>query len=280
MTPTSRNVLAVTMSAAADRYEPAMIAELLRAFVKMQSGVDRARLTALLDAGNIRGVLALLDIETMAGALSPAAAIARQAFAEGAALSPHVELTSAAAHWPEAEAFASKHAAEMIRGISVETKAALRLAVTNSIRDGVPRRELEKTIRSMIGLNTQQTAASLTYRQSLIDGGLSLDKVAAKSARYVAKKIRERANTIARYESMNAMNSARRENDLRLQRAGLLPKDFKKEWIASAAGGKFPACRKCFALNGVKVLLKDKFLYDGRRIAGPPGHPRCRCVSA
>jgi hypothetical protein len=231
----------------------------------------------MLDAGNIRGVLALLDMET---ALGPAATLAREAFAEGAALSPHVELTSAAAHWPEAEAFASKHAAEMVKGISEETRLALRSAVHGAIRDGIPRPALERTIRELVGLNTQQTAASLAYRQSLVDMGHPLDKVNTLSDRYVKKQIRARGETISRFESMHAMNAGHREANLRLQREGWLPADFKKEWISSADGGKFPACRKCFAMNGVKVLLRSKFIYDGRPIDGPPAHPRCRCVSA
>jgi hypothetical protein len=276
-TPKSRSALAMTLSTAADRYEPQMLEALLRAFADMQNAVDRARLTAMLDAGNIRGVLALLDMET---ALGPAATLAREAFAEGAALSPHVAVTSTTALWPEAQAIAARHAGEMVKGISTETRSALRVAVHGAIRDGIPRRDLERTIRGLIGLNTPQTTASLAYRQSLIAAGHPLDKVNALSDRYTKKQLRARANTISRYETMNAMMTGRRENNLRLQREGWLPPDQKKEWISSADGGKFPACRKCFAMNGVKVLLRSKFIYDGRKIDGPPAHPRCRCVSA
>jgi hypothetical protein len=265
----------MTLSTAADRLEPQLLEALLRAFVDMQSGVDRAALTRLLDAGNLRGVLELLDPVELAAALEPVAALSRAAFVEGTTLGA----TSASGLWPEAQGYAQLHAAEMVKGISEETRLALRTAVHGAIRDGIPRRELERTIRGLIGLNTPQTAASLAYRQSLIDAGLPLDKVQARSERYITKKIRERANTIARYETMSAMNAGRREADLRAQAQGWLGPHAKKEWLASAGGGKFPACAKCAAMNGVQVLLRENFPYDGRPIAGPPGHPRCRCIT-
>ena len=85
---------------------------------------------------------------------------------------------------------------------------------------------------------------------------------------YTAKKIRERAVTIARTEIMGALNRRAQESFLQARAAGFLGPNAQKEWIATEG-----ACVVCSPMDGVKVRLAEAF-----GIPGPPAHPRCLCT--
>jgi hypothetical protein len=121
----------------------------------------------------------------------------------------------------------------------------------------------------MIGLNQQQGQAAWNYRKSLIDAGNSLEKVNSLTDRYAAKKLRERALTIARTETMEAINTGQRTEWRSAQRTGLLGPKAEREWMTVDN-----ACPICLPMDGVRVLL------DGGSfpVPGPPAHQRCRCT--
>src|SRR3990172_8929219 len=126
-------------------------------------------------------------------------------------------------------------------------------------------------------MKEKQAQAAANYRQSLIDLGLAPDKVDARVATYTAKKIRERALTIARTETMWALNEGARESWREAQDEGLLSRDAVKEWMTS--GGEL-VCPICAPLDGVQVKLGQNFDTAVGPLPGPPAHPNCVCSSA
>ncbi len=159
----------------------------------------------------------------------------------------------------------------MVTEISESVRKALRALIVRSIEEGIEPREAARMIRGMVGMTVPQSQAAMNYRRFLIDSGVGKARVEAMLARYVRKKITERALTIARFEIMDALNKGSRRGWLDAQKKGLLGPNAKREWMT----GSMRPCPTCESMNGVQVLLGQNF-----PVAGPPAHPRCRCSDA
>lgn len=175
----------------------------------------------------------------------------------------------------QAQAASKKIAARLVTVISKETRDALRLLITNSIKDQISPFETSRLIRSMIGLNRPQMRAALNYRRTLVMSGLAPDKIMAAMEKYTAKKIRQRALMIARTEVMNALNTGALESWKQAKREGILPEGTKK---AVLVVGDESTCRICAPLNGQLQDLAKNFKGGPVDRAMPPFHPNCRCT--
>jgi hypothetical protein len=178
---------------------------------------------------------------------------------------------------PTAQRVAARQAAAMVTRIARETRAAIRDLIVRSIRDGIPVYDAARLIRGMVGMNGPQAAAALAYRAQLIDSGLSIAKVDVLVDRYVEKKIAERADTIARFEVMDALNEGARESYRQAQDDGLLTAQAVKEWIVTPDD---LLCAYCAPMDGVQVALGASFQTELGKVDGPPLHPNCRCTQA
>ena len=176
-----------------------------------------------------------------------------------------------------AQRAAERAAAAMVTGISEETRAALRALVVRAIHEGIPPYDAARIIVSMIGLTEQQSQAAMNYRESLINEGLSLDRINVLVDRYSAKLLRQRSVTIARTEIMGALNRGALEAYGQAQQKGLLSGDAVKEWITTPDERLCPVCAP---LDGKQVPLKAMFETANGPLPGPVAHPRCRCALA
>lgn len=136
---------------------------------------------------------------------------------------------------PAAVDWANKHAAELIDGISETTRQRIGDAVTSALEDG----DLEDL-----------------YDKILSEVG---DE--------------DRADLIARTETMTAANEGQRQSWDQATEAGLLTGDEKRVWIATDDERVCPICDE---LDGETTDLDGEYPGDGGD--GPPAHPDCRCT--
>ena len=176
----------------------------------------------------------------------------------------------------EAQRIAARRAGELIQGVSVSTKLAVRELITRSIRDGIPPYDAARMIEGMIGLNSQQMNAAYNLRTKLINSGLNITQVERRVTRYQAKALRERGRTIARTEIMSSLNAGAEESWVQAQGTGALPKEAMKEWIITPV----EACQICRPLDGQQVPISAAFQSIVGPIIRPTAHPRCRCAIA
>lgn len=175
-----------------------------------------------------------------------------------------------------AQRAAERQAASMVTLISEETRAAIRALIVRAISEGIPPYEAARMIRAMVGMNAQQALAAMNYREQLIDSGLSLDRIDLLLERYIAKKVRQRADLIARTEIMDALNDGALEGWKQARADGLLGAGATKEVIVTPDERLCPVCEP---LDGQEQPLDKPFLTADGEFMMPPFHPACRCTA-
>jgi SPP1 gp7 family putative phage head morphogenesis protein len=139
---------------------------------------------------------------------------------------------------PRAVEWIDKHSADLIEGISKSTRDDIKELVEHAFTDGVTADDLAKEIEDVIG-----------------------DP--------------DRAETIARTETMRASNEGQLEAWDQAEEEGLLTGNERKEWIVTPDDRLCPICDD---MDGEIVDMDEEFDVDGDQLDGPPAHPNCRCT--
>lgn len=181
-----------------------------------------------------------------------------------------------------------EQAGTLLGDLSTTAQDNIRAMVTEAWVEGIPPNQLADMIRTNIGLNEQQAAAVRrryeSTRAALEDGGMSPSRAASaasgKVQDYADDLLDQRAETIARTETIAASTAGAHDAWGDAKDKGLLPDDTQREWVASPEGKG--ACEYCMALDGERVAFDDDFETDAPYTDGtinrPPLHQRCRCV--
>jgi SPP1 gp7 family putative phage head morphogenesis protein len=186
--------------------------------------------------------------------------------------------------------WATNHAGELVKGISEESRSAIRKTVSRGFLDGVPPVAMARSIRNSVGLTEAQAQAVSNLRQKIQENpgklvragkvpirvpsaGLPAGRLDRELARYAERLTKQRAENIARTESMRAVNEGERTLWLQQVKAGLLSGQEKRQWLTSDDERLCPICRP---LNGELATLTGTFA-GGFQV--PPAHPRCRCTT-
>lgn len=235
---------------AADRHVVTLRKLVSHAFARSKESVDREALRAAVRSRSKTVVAAVLeDAPRVAAKLlaKPLPGVLLRVVADGGRAGMEMlpsERRSAARREdfndtdPRAIEWAKKHAGELIDGIS-------------------------KTTRKKIG----------EIIASGLEGELERDEVIDELTDLLTEALGddERADTIARTETMDAANEGLAESWEQAVEEGLLPPGAMKEWIAV---GDSLACEDCMGVNGEQVTLDKSFSVGD----DPPLHPNCRCT--
>lgn len=194
--------------------------------------------------------------------------------------------------------YSKTHGVKWIKEISKQTKAAYRAAVVASIEESVlvaieaqaqgivggfsglamaPLEQANLAI-NLIGLDERAAKAVIGYRKQLMAEGMNLVDVNKKVKFYARKKLRERAATIARTETMTAINSGYQEAMVKAQKEGLLGKRAMKV-LDVVLDSK--TCKICEPLEGQRAYVTgkgSKFKTSVGNFTNPPFHVNCRCT--
>lgn len=134
---------------------------------------------------------------------------------------------------PNAVAWAREHAAELAQGLSDTTEQDIRDAIASNLEGDIDQGDAYDEILDAIGDD-------------------------------------DRAEMIARTETMTASNQGTLTSWDQATEAGLLTGDELKEWIATSG-----CCDECADLDGEQVALDADFSSGDD---APPAHPNCRCT--
>lgn len=180
-----------------------------------------------------------------------------------------------------AEHWARTQGGNLVRSISVTQQDAIREAIASIYARptrGIPEAELR--IRESIGLLPRQVRSLNIYRNELRDQGMNNAIVRSRAKTMHLSMLANRADMIAKTETMAALNAGRIALWVTGAEQGVVNRNAVKRWV-TAPNRREAICKVCRPLDGVEVGLLESFdvpRYGLLGKAGPPAHPRCRCV--
>lgn len=161
----------------------------------------------------------------------------------------------------------------MVRQVDNETRLGIQQVILQAFQNGDPPSVVARKIRDMIGLTGRDAQAVYNYYRELVKAGLPETKIDALVDKYTDKKLRERAERIARTEMNSAANAGTQAAWREADRQGLLSPWTKREWIAAVEDPR--TCPVCRLLDGQRVGLNEPFYAGGRAVMMPPAHVNC-----
>ena len=174
---------------------------------------------------------------------------------------------------PRAVQWSVDHTGELIKQVDTTTRAGVQQVITNALNYGGHPKETARQIRQMIGLTENQVKGILKYQDKLDQSGRSKARVDAMVDSQIRRKVRERALTIARTETIAASCAGQQLHwEDQLDKGFLNKQDLMKEWIVTPDD---KLCPICSAMAGQKVEIDGEFDFGNK---APPRHPRCRCA--
>lgn len=161
---------------------------------------------------------------------------------------------------PAAVKAASKISGDLVKGISQESRKAIKTFITNGIEQGLANPEIAKQLKTVVGLTSRQAQSIDKLRTKLVGAGLTQKEINSKLAQARTLAYNTRLNTIARTETARAQTMGYVDT---LDEVGVHQFEF------SCFPGCCPICDS-----------KEGNIY-GAKIARDiiPVHPNCRCTT-
>lgn len=176
---------------------------------------------------------------------------------------------------PHAQRWLREHSSELVTRVSGQTKDALREVLGAAHRDGATPREARRQIEDMIGLDAQRAKRYRKQLEQLRKQDLPPEELRANLKSYARRLIRERAETIARTESIEGWNEGRVASWRAARDEGAIRAEARRRW---SSGVLEPTCEICRSLHGQERGLDEPFEdLNGKTYDHPTAHPRCRC---
>lgn len=251
-------------------------------FRGLQRRMRSTDFTEVLAAPNILPAQALISqivhatLETPARKESPIAATriiedAGQATVEH--LAPTVQAPPYVTGLPETEQWIQQHVGTQIRAISESTMQTVRQTLQNGWREGLHPRVLARQLRGMTGLTPRQAGVIERQAAKWAAEGLPAASVQKAVRQLQERALRQRAETIARTETLAYSNHGAWESLRQYALRGLVDESrVRRYWLLTPG-----ACDLCVSLASNYpdgVGLHEPF----GDVLHPPLHPNCRCA--
>jgi hypothetical protein len=193
--------------------------------------------------------------------------------------------------------------ADLVQGTTVEQREAIRAIMLSGHQAGLGAAAMAREVRDAVGLNRTQAAALMNFKRALekgdVKGALARKlgpKLAARTRKAIAegkgakaisalvgayrdKLLAYRSATIARTESIRALNAGQWEAMKQAAASGAMNANtVRRFWIVAKDERTCEVCVNIASANTKGVGLNQPFSYGGEAYDHPPAHPNCRCA--
>jgi hypothetical protein len=238
------------------RLTPTVRAAFLQAVADIKRTSDLKRLTAAVEGRDVQSVLSLLNLGPEY--FAPLDEAVRGVYVAGGAYTmSSLPATNPATRSalvirfqgrnPRAESWVADRSSRLIVEIIDGQRALVRDVLTQKLAAGVNPRTTAldlvgrvvdgKRQGGIVGLTSRDARAVENYRAALIEDGRAAAQIERMTNRYSNKLLLRRGETIARTETIAALNAGRDEGVTQLIERGEVPaEDVTGEWSASADG--------------------------------------------
>lgn len=176
-----------------------------------------------------------------------------------------------------AEEWALLHAGERARQLTEVSRAAIRQRIAQGIARGESPLAMARGIRDAIGLDQRGAAQIDALRQTLDTARVPEIRATAAIERRRGALLRQRAEMIARTETIAARNEGVMSAWRDMRADGTVSQSARKRWIAGGPG----VCLTCLQLAAqAPIGLDDVWRTQFGMLMRPPAHPSCRCALA
>lgn len=200
---------------------------------------------------------------------------------------------------PRAALWAEQHSGALVTQITQTTRDALGSAVRDALAHGKTVGQLTREVRGIIeqvpittpmqtipqsatqvraltGLTPRQVGQVERYREGLIARGITGDKLVARVERKAGQLLRQRAELIARTESITAAAAGQQQLWEAAEREGLLDRGrARRAWTVTPDERLCSICRAIPGMNPDGVGLHEPFQTPIGPIMHPAAHPAC-----
>lgn len=238
------------------RLAPTVRAAFLQAVADIKRSSDLARLTAAIETGDIPGVLSLLNLGSEY--FAPLDEAVRGVYAAGGnytmsslpAKNPRTGLSLVIrfqGRLPRAEQWVATRSSRLITEMIDGQRELIRDVLAQKLTSGVGPKQTALDLvgrvvdgrrqGGIVGLTSRDARALANYRLTLIEEGRKAAQVERMANRYSNKLLLRRGETIARTETIAALNAGRDEGVTQLIERGEVPAgDVVGEWSSTGDG--------------------------------------------
>lgn len=178
--------------------------------------------------------------------------------------------------------FQRRHAADLVVGVTDETRRAIRKVVEGAIDAGLnPTTAAQMIINTGIGPTERQAAAIVRRFNAALEAGVPVRKALADAAAQRKRAIEVRAKNIAINEMQTAVAESRRLLYEQLAADGIIDTNIYEQIWKTQMDSKVECI--CRPMNRQRQPIGGLFTTgDGRLVQSPGGsvHVRCRCFTA
>lgn len=179
------------------------------------------------------------------------------------------------AELPEAADWARREGGRLVDGIDRSQRAGVRDVVSRAITEGGHPFQTAEQLRGTVGLDRRRMNALAKRLATINASGITSARANELATGELNRALTSRLRAIARTETLRAVNEGQRLAWGRAQDAGLLRRDFVREWIVTYDERTCPICRP---LSGTTAPIRGPFAQAG--VFSPPVHPLCRCTTS
>ena len=182
---------------------------------------------------------------------------------------------------PHAVAWASSHTPQLADDLVKGGAENIQRLIQEAVEDGIPPKATARRIRDHIGLTAPDSRTLRRFIRSLRDEGVSPSRIEMRASRMAMSMIRRRAETIARTETMRALNMGQLGSWKEAQARRLIPTDARRRYVVTWDEVLCPFCERLAGstalIDGTVWSIEGEVVMTG--FTGPVAHPNCRCTT-
>ncbi|HEX6827165.1 MAG TPA: phage minor head protein [Nitrospiraceae bacterium] len=179
---------------------------------------------------------------------------------------------------PETALWVEQHVGVLIRDVSQTTMLTVRQTLQDGWREGLHPRVLARQLRGMTGLTPRQAGAIEKQAAKWAAEGMRAAPLQKAVRQLQERAIRQRAETIARTETLAYSNYGAHSAVQQYVRRGVIAEaDLVRQWGYTSDSKCCDDCASIPGMNPNGVGLNEEFHTPFGPLLLPPAHPNCRC---
>lgn len=295
----------------AQEVEPDIRDAFIEAVERVRRGADVSSITEALKRGDVEAAVAALELDALLARLRGMVESLTEVYLRGGATMAEAIASGYTGRPIEFRfdtysdsvvQFVRSYQFDLVQNIDRDTRDAVRAVMSEGYRAQLAPSAMARELRDAVGLNERQGRALSNFKRALEKGdaamatqralGVRLEQRVRRTIRdggrkeqiaelveaYRQRLIRQRAEAIARTESIRMLNAGQHEALRQAVGDGALNGNtLKRYWLVADDERTCPVCTGIARSNRDGVGVEEPFRSSNGPIMNPPAHPNCRC---